>query len=273
MRKYILASVSLLALIGDANAQTAANAQVVSSCGTPQSTYTAGTIRPITQDTTGASCSSSSGGGGGAVTIANGADITQGTINDTHTAGTVVGFLKDIWTAVTTGPVPISAASLPLPTGAMQQTGGTVGIVAGSAVIGHVINDASSAVIGHVINDTGSTTAVTGNVTVVQPTASSLQATALPGASATTNGASTITTGGTFQQLAAAASARLSVEFQNKTASDSCYLFFGPSGETTAKSVKISAGQDYLRSQGAIPSDRIAATCDTNGDVFYFATQ
>ncbi len=35
---------------------------------------------------------------------------------------------------------------------------------AGSAVIGHVINDASSAVIGHVISDSGSTTAVTGNV-------------------------------------------------------------------------------------------------------------
>ncbi len=38
---------------------------------------------------------------------------------------------------------------------------GTVGLVAGSAVIGHVINDASSAVIGHVIADSGSTTAVT----------------------------------------------------------------------------------------------------------------
>lgn len=42
----------------------------------------------------------------------------------------------------------------------------TVGISAGSAVIGHVINDASSAVIGHVITDSGSTTAVTGNVAV-----------------------------------------------------------------------------------------------------------
>lgn len=38
---------------------------------------------------------------------------------------------------------------------------GTVGLVAGSAVIGHVINDAGSAVIGHTINDSGSTTAVT----------------------------------------------------------------------------------------------------------------
>ncbi len=37
----------------------------------------------------------------------------------------------------------------------------TIGISAGSAVIGHVINDASSAVIGHVIVDTAPSTAVT----------------------------------------------------------------------------------------------------------------
>lgn len=50
----------------------------------------------------------------------------------------------------------------------------TVGLVAGSAVIGHVINDASSAVIGHVIHDSGSTTVVTGNVTAVQATGTNL---------------------------------------------------------------------------------------------------
>ena len=44
-------------------------------------------------------------------------------------------------------------------------SGQTIGLAAGAAVIGHVINDASSAVIGHVINDSGSTTAVTGTVT------------------------------------------------------------------------------------------------------------
>jgi hypothetical protein len=38
---------------------------------------------------------------------------------------------------------------------------GTVALAAGSAVIGHVISDASGAVIGHVIADSGSTTAVT----------------------------------------------------------------------------------------------------------------
>jgi hypothetical protein len=47
--------------------------------------------------------------------------------------------------------LPVSLASMPA-------------LAAGSAVIGHVINDASSAVIGHVIADSGSTTAVTGTV-------------------------------------------------------------------------------------------------------------
>jgi hypothetical protein len=78
---------------------------------------------------------------------------------------------------------PISAASLPLPTGASTETtlstlNGKVtacntgavtisaALPAGTNVIGHVINDASSAVIGHVITDSGSTTAVTGTVTV-----------------------------------------------------------------------------------------------------------
>lgn len=69
---------------------------------------------------------------------------------------------------------PVSLASMPSTpvTGTFWQATQPVSIatapalVASSAVIGHVINDASSAVIGHVIADTGSTTAVTGTVTV-----------------------------------------------------------------------------------------------------------
>lgn len=83
--------------------------------------------------------------------------------------------------ASSTNPVPVSVSTIPLPTGAateatlsafktanhtdlgvlnttlgtpIQTTGGTVGLVAGSAVIGHVITD------------TGSTTAVTGTVAI-----------------------------------------------------------------------------------------------------------
>ncbi len=51
---------------------------VVSSCGTPPQTYSAGASYPLTQDTTGKLCTGASGGGGGAVTIADGADVALG---------------------------------------------------------------------------------------------------------------------------------------------------------------------------------------------------
>lgn len=44
--------------------------------------------------------SSGGGGGGGAVTVAGGADVTEGTIGDTQSTGTVVGFLKSIYTGL-----------------------------------------------------------------------------------------------------------------------------------------------------------------------------
>lgn len=92
---------------------------------------------------------------------------------------------------------PVSAVSLPLPTGAataalQTQPGVDIGDVtvnnaAGAAAVniqdggnsitvdGTVAISAGSAVIGHVIADSGSTTAVTGNVTVIQGTATNLK--------------------------------------------------------------------------------------------------
>lgn len=107
-----------------------------------------------------------SGGGGGAVTIADGADVTQGAIANAAVAagaaGTVNAHLRTI-----SGQLPATvgqkamAASLPVVI-ASDQSSFPVTVAAGSAVIGHVIAD------------TGSTTAVTGNVTVVQPTGTNL---------------------------------------------------------------------------------------------------
>ncbi len=90
-----------------------------------------------------------------------------------------------------------------------------------------------------------------------------------------TNGSTTITTGGTFQQLAGPQSNRLSLDFQNKSGNgDACYLFFGVNASaTTAKSIKIADGQEYLRSSGGIPSAAIQATCTTTGDAVYFDSQ
>ena len=86
------------------------------------------------------------GGGGGAVTIADGADVAEGTTTDAAKtdvtlAGTVLSFLKgavkilaDVWDSVNhrlkvdgSGVTqPISAASLPLPTNAARETGGNL---------------------------------------------------------------------------------------------------------------------------------------------------
>lgn len=62
----LLCSVALVISAVPAQAQTTPGiANVVASCGTPNSTYTANQNRPLTMDTTGKICTSSSGGGGG----------------------------------------------------------------------------------------------------------------------------------------------------------------------------------------------------------------
>ena len=65
MKRFLLA---LAVLCGSATIAYAADtAIVVSTCGTPPSTYTAGLAFAITQDTTGTLCSTGSGGGGGSL--------------------------------------------------------------------------------------------------------------------------------------------------------------------------------------------------------------
>ena len=68
MKNVLLASVAATALFALAtvgHAQQVSNAIVVSTCGTPPLTYTAGSPYPVTQDTTGKVCTSGTGGGGG----------------------------------------------------------------------------------------------------------------------------------------------------------------------------------------------------------------
>lgn len=116
--------------------------------------------------------------------------------NPLPVSGTVsTGGLTD--TQLRASAVPVSAAALPLPSGAatsalQTQPGVDIGDVtinnaSGASAVniqdggnsitvdGTVALGAGSQVIGHVIADTGSTTAVTGNVTVIQGTASNLK--------------------------------------------------------------------------------------------------
>lgn len=91
------------------------------------------------------------GGGGGPVTIVDGGDVTLGAqadpacASDIATCSAMMLFKRENQRLTSI----LTALGSP-----MQQTGGTVQLIAGSALIGHVITD------------TGSTTVVTGNVAV-----------------------------------------------------------------------------------------------------------
>ena len=62
----IVIGAAALAAVGDpARAQVTGLADVVTACGTPNSTYVVGTQRPITQDTTGTLCDAGGSGGSG----------------------------------------------------------------------------------------------------------------------------------------------------------------------------------------------------------------
>lgn len=80
-----------------AQAQTV-DAVTVSACGTPLNSPIVGGVYPMTQDLTGKLCTSSTGSGGGAVTIADGADVAEGSTADTSANNTVVGNLVAVKT-------------------------------------------------------------------------------------------------------------------------------------------------------------------------------
>lgn len=156
VRPFFLATLLAMLLPAVASAQTQpVNAQVVTACGQPNSTYAVGSNQPVTQDPTGTLCTpAGGGGGGGAVTVANGADVAQGNTADAAYAGsgsaTVVATLKGVYAelaaALTANISQFGGSNVVTGTG----TGGagiprvtvsndsTVGIVAGSAIIGKV---------------------------------------------------------------------------------------------------------------------------------------
>lgn len=119
--------------------------------------------------------------------------IMDGTIDGTAKAAVGTNGLKVDGSSVTQ---PISAASLPLPTGASTEAtlaslNGKVTAVNTGAVTISAALPAGTNVIGHVIADSGSTTTVTGNVAVVQPTGTNLH-TVVDSGTVTLSGTSTI---------------------------------------------------------------------------------
>jgi hypothetical protein len=152
MRRILFAGLWLVLSVFPVAAQNTTGL-VVAVCGTVTTAFVPGKPGPFTIDVNGNLCQSSSGGGGGSV--------TQGTTpwvdNITQWASVTLGAATG-WGVAPTGNVPGVNANVlasALPTGAAtqttlaailaaqgaapaQQTGATVGIVAGSAIIGKV---------------------------------------------------------------------------------------------------------------------------------------
>lgn len=129
-------------------------AAVVSACNA--STFTAGETRPLQMTAGGVLCTVSSGGGGGSVTQGTSPWVVSGAAGAglaLETGGNLAAAKADLdslaglisagkllvnpGTVAVTGTFfqstqPISAAALPLPTGAMGSTGGTVQPIAGT---------------------------------------------------------------------------------------------------------------------------------------------
>lgn len=206
MRKIYVALAAVLFLPTVANAQSVPSlATVVLACGTPPSTYAAGQNRPVTQDTTGSQCTNGSGGG------------ATSNVNITQVGGN----------AVTTA-VPVSAASLPLPSGAATSA-----------------NQSSVQSAPGTPQTTANT--IQGNASGI-PVPVSGTVTATPGISvgAPTNRGGTITTGGTSQTLASSNGAR------------KCLIVYNPVSAT---------GQGIAAAESVFVNDNaVAATVNGGGN-------
>jgi hypothetical protein len=93
--RYLVALAAFLLAIPAAHAQTPAQANVVASCGTPNSTYTAGKNAPVTQNTTGTLCTASSGGGGGTSSNFGAAFPAAGTAIGVKNGANMVNLVAD----------------------------------------------------------------------------------------------------------------------------------------------------------------------------------
>ena len=124
-----LTVIAALAFMPSAWGQTV-SAVVVSSCGTPPTTYVAGQPYPVTQDTTGKACASSSSTVSGTVTA------NQGTQN----AGTTASWWVQLYNGIF-GPTAVGSAAANPPV----QIGGTATGTSTSNVVQATVKAASTA--------------------------------------------------------------------------------------------------------------------------------
>lgn len=238
MRLFLAATIALL-WAGAAVAQgPPTNASVVATCGTPNITYPAGTVAPLTQDTTGLACTGATIAG--AVTANSTA--TASATPTAVIAGTGkplnISLFSELSSRLSIGGVPVPAGAgtaaaamrVELPTDGT----GKVGLNAGTAIIG----SAASA----------------------------------PAAS--TQISSTIGTGGVFQTALAASATRKGCTLQN-TSTHTMSVYVGILGTaTTGLSFQVPAGGFfYCGGAGVVVNDAINITTSTTADTYVLASQ
>lgn len=165
MKKLLLTLLGLL-LFAPIAAHAQSAATVVATCGTPPVAYTAGATRALTQNTSGLQCSAATASG--TFDDAAVSATASGVPGSASYGGLNLGGLLVGQTAVNpSGSVEAAQTDLSSVAGATVKTGagtsaGTLRVTLptdGTGVVGLI---AGSAVIGHVIVDTAPTTAVTG---------------------------------------------------------------------------------------------------------------
>lgn len=94
----------LLAMLAatPALAQTPENANVVANCGTPNSTYTANTTRPVTQDTNGYACNSTVAVPSSSTAVGI-TPVVSGSLEATHVLKNAAGNLYSAYASNLTG--------------------------------------------------------------------------------------------------------------------------------------------------------------------------
>lgn len=203
-KNLFIASIVLGLASGRAHAQSAI---VVSACGTPPLAYTAGSAYPMTQNTSGLGCTSATASGtfDDAAVSATGSGVpASASYTGLNLSGNIVG-----QTAVNpSGSVYAAQTDLTSIGGATVKTGAgtSAGVLRvtlttdGTGVVGLI---AGTAVIGHVIVDSAPTTAVTGTFwQATQPVSGTFFQATQPVSIAGT--VSTVTGGNTYTNITTA---------------------------------------------------------------------
>lgn len=263
MRKFLYTGAGLAILGGIAFAQSVGwppPAGMLAALGVYNSggiTLTNTQVSPVQLDSAGnLKVNIASGGsGGGAITVADGADVTQGAIADAASTAGGTGTLSAKLRLMTT-----QLGTINTTLGSPFQAGGALG--AGSAIIGNVRIDQTTPGTTNGVQVNAALPAGTNNIGTVDQTGK------------TTTMATSAPTAATFAALLASSASRKACLIQN-TGTTLGYVYFGATGSaTTGNAFQLVAGQSISCTNGNITvTDNVAGTCASGTCAFIISSQ